>query len=424
VVFGSPRRLNLQLVCTPGTPARETLDVWPALPLVIQGTISSTSVDNIVVALGKSDRICRIDLRELSRGLKWDLVLAAMQVPFPALTDLLLHGDEDKAAPVIPDTFLGGSAPCLRRLEMECIPYPGISSLLLIATHLVDLDLSNIPHFGYYISPEAMATSLSALTRLHTLSFSLDFLYSPSPQRLPMTHCIFPDLKRFSFKGSSDYLDDFVAWIDTPRLSYLLLTFPYDQMDFDMPHRNLVQFIGRTPRFEEPTEAHVTLDFNAVVQLLWASDNNAMLNVDISYEGSEEDLQPWSIAQVFTMCLPPLLTLENLRLGVFTDDPDSGLNWNDDIENDDWLELLRPFTAVKSLYLYKESAQLIVAALQELIGSRITEVLPSLRNIFLEELEPSGPLQENIEQFVSARQLSGHPIAISVWDKDSNMKPM
>jgi hypothetical protein len=88
------------------------------------------------------------------------------------------------------------------------------------------------------------------------------------------------------------------------------------------------------------------------------------------------------------------------------------------------LDLLLPFTAVKNLYLSKEFAPGIAAALQELVGGRITEVLPSLQNIFVEGLEPSGPFQENIGQFVAARQLSGHPIAISVWDKDSNIKSM
>ncbi|KAN0105348.1 hypothetical protein V8E52_011107, partial [Russula decolorans] len=38
----------------------------------------------------------------------------------------------------------------------------------------------------------------------------------------------------------------------------------------------------------------------------------------------------------------------------------------------------------------------IAAALQELVGARITDVLPSLQNIFMEGLESSGPLQESI----------------------------
>jgi len=56
----------------------------------------------------------------------------------------------------------------------------------------------------------------------------------------------------------------------------------------------------------------------------------------------------------------------------------------------------------------------IAAALQELVGARIAEVLPSLQNIFVEGLGPLRCFQENIGQFVTARQRSGHPVAISV----------
>ena len=41
----------------------------------------------------------------------------------------------------------------------------------------------------------------------------------------------------------------------------------------------------------------------------------------------------------------------------------------------------------------------------------------SLQNIFVEGLELSGPFQENIRQFVAARQLSDHSITTSVWRK-------
>jgi hypothetical protein len=95
----------------------------------------------------------------------------------------------------------------------------------------------------------------------------------------------------------------------------------------------------------------------------------------------------------------------------------TGYDWEiDAIENTLWLQLLLPFTAVKNLYLSRNYALGITAALQEPVGGRITEVLPSLRNIFVEGLKPSGPFQENIGQFVAAQQLSGHPIAISVWE--------
>ena len=35
-VFQSPHRLNLRLICTPKTPARDIMNIWPPLPLIIQ----------------------------------------------------------------------------------------------------------------------------------------------------------------------------------------------------------------------------------------------------------------------------------------------------------------------------------------------------------------------------------------------------
>jgi hypothetical protein len=79
---------------------------------------------------------------------------------------------------------------------------------------------------------------------------------------------------------------------------------------------------------------------------------------------------------------------------------------------------LMAFIAVKKLYLCKISAGRIVLALQELVGGRATEVLPSLHNIFLEEFQTSEPVQEGIQQFVTMRQAS-HPIVVSPWGGDS-----
>ena len=44
---------------------------------------------------------------------------------------------------------------------------------------------------------------------------------------------------------------------------------------------------------------------------------------------------------------------------------------------------------------------------------------PTLENIFLEELEKSGPVQEGIGKFVAARQVTSHPVTVSRWDSDS-----
>ncbi len=402
IVFGSPHRLNLRLVCTPKTPARDTLDVWPALPLLISGDVfSSPGADDIVVALGQTNRVCRVDLWHLDDR-QLDKVLAAMQVPFPQLTWLHL-GSNGETPPVIPDSFLGGSAPHLRFFDLTGIPFPGLPKLLLSATHLLHLELSNIPHSGY-ISPEAMAALLSVLSSLELL-----FLHFQSPQSRPdwesrrpppSKRSVIPALTYFLFKGAIEYLEDLVAYIDAPQLDYFRTTF-FNQVDFDGPR--LVQFINRTPGLGDH-EAHV--EFNDSTASIRLPSGSA---IEISCK--EPDWQLSSIAQICNSCLPPRSMTEDL----YIEHRYSRLVWmNDAIENSLWLELLHPFPAVKNLYLSKDFAPGIAAALQGIVG---TEVLPSLQNIFVEGLEPSGPFQENIGQFVAARQLSGRPIAISVWNR-------
>jgi hypothetical protein len=203
LVFGSPRRLNLQLCCTTRILARETLDVWPALPLLIQGGVSETSVDNVIAALEHSDRICKINL-DCHTTSQNERFWTAMQVSFPEFAVLYLSYEDLSYVPALPDSFLCGSAPRLRFLALVAVPFPGLPNLLLSTTHLVNLYLHNIPHSGY-ISPEAMATCLSMLTSLESLQLEFE-----SPQSCPdrenrrsppPTRSILPALTLFRSKG-------------------------------------------------------------------------------------------------------------------------------------------------------------------------------------------------------------------------------
>ncbi len=410
LVFLSPLRLNLRLFCTPGTPARDTLDVWPALPLVIEGEITTSSgADNIIVALGQSNRVRRVNLaclvdRQLER------LLAAMQLPFPELTRLELELISDgETPPVVPDSFLGGSAPHLQDLQLRGIPFPGLPNLLLSATHLVSLNLSNVPHSGY-IPPEAMAALLSALSSLHALY--LRFQSRPDwesrrPRPPPSKRSAIPPLTYFVFNGAIGYLEDLVTYIDAPHLNHLSITF-FHQIDFDGPR--LAQFISRTPILVD-CDAYV--DFSADTARVRLTSFKKDLAIGISCR--EHNRQLSSVAQVCNSCLPPLSIIESLYIERRYWQQ---LAWNNDaIENTLWLELLLPFPAVKNLCIFKDFAPGIAAALQEIVG---TEVLPSLQNIFVdifvERPEQLGPFQETIGQFLAEREVSGHSVTISVWD--------
>ncbi len=153
-------------------------------------------------------------------------------------------------------------------------------------------------------------------------------------------------------------------------------------------------------------------DEDIYVKLQYWIRNVGYVVSEIRISCREPDWQLSAIAQVCNSCLPPLSTVEDFHI-----EPGRFLYrfWrNDAIKNALGLELLLPFTVVKNLYISKEFALDIAAALQQLVGGRITEVLPSLRNIFVKGIEPQEPFREHIGESVAARQLSGHPVAISV----------
>jgi hypothetical protein len=201
-----------------------------------------------------------------------------------------------------------------------------------------------------------------------------------------------------------------VARIDTPRLKALYIAF-FNQIVFDTP--KTMQFISRTPSLGARVKARLAFrDDAADVRL--SSQTPGLEQILVKIPCKEFDWQISSLEQVCTSSLPLLSKLEDLYIFEETKSPP---NWKDNIENMLWLELLCPFTTVKNLYLSENFALRIVPALEELVGDRAVEVLPALQNIFLEDLQPSGPVQEGMAKFFATRQLSGHPITVSLWER-------
>jgi len=392
------------------------------LPLLVEAYVSETSADDVVAVLEHSSRIRQISLRvshylPISQNEK---VWAAMQVPFPELTVLIRDSKSlSEAAPILPDLFLGGSVPHLQFLYFNSIPFPGFPNLLLSATHLVYLSLLNIPHSGY-ISPEAMATCLSVLTSLDELFLGFESPQSCPDQEsrrpLPPTRSFLPALMYLEFKGAYEYLEELVARIDAPRCYLFSPTF-FNDIHFDTPE--LIQFISRTPPFGACNKAHLVFhSHEALVRLQSQPGSRSRQIVEVKILCQVPDWQLSALAQICTSSLD-LPTVEHLHL---YENPYPQLDWKDNIENAEWLQFLLPFTAVKNLYLSKYFAPRIAPALQELTGGRTTEVLPTLQNLFLEGFLPSAPVQEGIGQFISARQLTNRPVAISVWERDHGSK--
>ena len=373
VVFGSPRRLNLRLNCTARTPVRKMLDIWPPLPIVIRASGDKISgvveeLDNIFAALKHKDRISAIDFGHIRLG----NVLAEMEQPFPALQALTLEGI---VAPIV----------------------PGLPNLLSSATHLVHLILRKIPFYGL-MSPDAMVTCLSVLTRLDELVIEFGCRQRlKSQRRPPSTRTLLPVLTKLRFRGLSEYLEDVAARIDAPLLENLGITF-FPQRGFNTPQ--LSQFISRTPKFNthDSDEAHlVSSDNDISVTLPQTSDGALKLGISPRWDLS-------SLAQVCSSSFPHIHAVEHLYI------IDDGIRlelWDPQYYTT-WPELFQVFTAVKNLYILSLFLPSIAPILPELV------VLPALQTLYLED--PTH-FQELTSQFVTARQLAGHPVAISRWER-------
>ena len=423
VAFSSPSLLHLRLVCGPSTRV-ELTGIWPPLPIIIRNMVERPmpkdyDFDAAIVHRNHYSRICQIHLLYLiSPQLK--RLASAMQVEFPALIHLKLGFLDHyrRPAPALPDGFLGGSAPQLQSLGLQSIPFPALPKLLLSTTGLIRLSLWNIPHSGY-ISPDALVTGLAALVNLKYLIIKFESPLSRPDQESrhppPPTRTSLPALIRFDFQGVSEYLEDFVAQIDAPLLDSIRITF-FHQLIFEIPQ--LALFMRRTAKFETANEAHV--DFYCygiqVESLPPTRTFGGKSGLGISCR--KLDWQLSSLAQVLTSFLPSAHLVEHL----YIHRPRYlSSQWQDDIENMQWLEIFHPFSTVKNLYVCKEFTQCIASALQELVGKRVIDALPALESLFLEELQPSGPVQEAIGHFVGARQILGHPVTVSQWNRTPSM---
>ena len=232
-MFTSSRCLNLRIICTNRRLVRNILDVWPTLPLMIwcsgwaTGNGHSLSrmkglddANNIIYVLGHHDRMSQVFLETLPLSVL-DRLITTMQKPFPALTCLEIEPMDSEPPLVLQDSFLGGSAPCLRSLRLHGARFPALQKLLLSASNLVNFELLTIP-VSAYISPEAISTLLPSFPRLEV--FYLGFQHPamdprPAIQHPPPTRVDLPSLTRLWFSGHNEYLDQLVAQINAPLLN-------------------------------------------------------------------------------------------------------------------------------------------------------------------------------------------------------------
>jgi F-box-like len=426
IVFASPLRLNLRLECNANTPVKKTLDVWPrTFPIVVEESRSRLPLngDNIIAALEHHDRVSEIVLYTTTTLLKQ--LYKVMKKPYPVLTNL--HLEFEKSAPVVPDTFLGRSAPHLKHLSLSSIPFPALPNLLPFCHGLVEVQLANIPITGY-ISPEAMATALSALTKLKVVHIGFESPVSrPDPRNRPpssLTRVVLPALTRLEFHGASEYFEDLVARIDTPATISVATVF-FNQLDFDIPQ--FLQFIGRTQLPGSFEEAKLYFGDESVLIHFGHRDptegKRFRIALSIKTLCHALDWQVGCLTQICGKISPFLSNVERLLIAASASDSDYGStstvafsDWKDYVDNPQWLEIFHAFSAVQHMHIPPKLGEIIASALQELTGERVMDALPMLRHLYLHPR--SAFTQQAIEPFISSRQRTDHPVTVHVTEGD------
>ncbi|KAH9970485.1 hypothetical protein BGW80DRAFT_1562159 [Lactifluus volemus] len=411
IVFQSPLRLHLRLQWNANTPVKETLDVWPrVVPIVIKESRLQLPLRgaNIIAALEHHDRVSEIHLTITSTLLK--RLNKAMKKPYPVLTHLRLRSS--MSAPVLRDTFLGGSAPRLEDLNLVGIPFPALPKFLPACHDLGFIYLTNIPNTGY-ISPEAMATALSALTKLKFVHIGFESPASsrPDPANRPpssLTRVVLPALTHFKFEGACEYFERLVARIDTPIITSLETWF-FNQRYFDIPH--FLQFISRTqiPGSVEQAKLYFE-DKSVLIHFCHRNWIGFRFGLYIGISRPELDWNVACAAQICGKMSPFLSNVERLLINVYGFGNILLSNWRDYVDNPRWLEIFHAFPALQHMQIPPILGEIIASALLELTGESVMDALPMLRHLYLSS--PSESTQQAIEPFISSRQRSNLPVTV------------
>jgi hypothetical protein len=406
IIFESPHRLNLQILCTHRTPVRENLGIWPAFPIAIEYNNSgwdippSSDEDIVIVALEHRDRVSRIMLN--ATGSQLAKMVTVMQGPFPVLTHLEF-GSSDGEAPILSDGFLGGSAPCLQELRIDGIPFPKLPTLLLSTSDLITLTLL-IPPFGY-ISPEAIVVALASLPKLETLNIELlsDFSHHHrNRMRSPhTTRTVLPALATFTFMGACEYLEDLVTQIDSPQLDRIDVYLNYP---VDVPFTQLSKFIDRSVGPKLTLFKHAQLKFHGDftnfimsrhANFDWDRESRTIISCDGHSRHIAELLGQFSATEILSNVVHLKLEGQPQEVGTL------------EADGVEWLHILRQFSAVQTLHVSQVLAGYVAVALEDFTGNSetVTELLPSLNLIRL-----AGQSASSIGRFVAARGLADRPV--------------
>ena len=414
LIFTSPCRLNLQLLCTRKTPARKKLDCWPQIPIAIivqgLGDLTPAQKKNLLTAFEHSDRVCSVTLSLTIRQL--EKMTQMMRRPFPALTHLRVSFTPPFVGLFIylPSGFLGGPISGLRELDVNHISPLTLPSIRSSTSDLVEFHLRDLL-MDPLVYPEAMVAGLAVMTKLKTLTIDFDYYHAPhdsDPLALNFrARVILPTLTQFQFRGSRLYLEDFVAQLDTPWLFDLTVILVARTTSDDpgvQEFPQLLQFIDRAKDLKLAQFSRARAEIHVAHSIIHFDNpqtrqHPARLNLgEVRYHGSRP------LGAFLSQAYAILSSVRNLSITPLHDRIIQNKYWH----RTGLLRLLHPFDTVETLHVEGQFTDLFPPMLNSLSNELVAEVLPSLRLLNFEG-KPLKSVQKLLVPFIEKRRFVGRP---------------
>ena len=414
VLFATPVRLGISLVCNSRTPVKELLAKSPPLPLIIYwgnpGTFDEDdSVKSVLCALKHPDRVRRITLHMPGSSLR--KIFSSVKGPFPILETLQLYCSFASSPRISPGMF---EAPSLRHLQLSDLTFLSFAQLLNTnaITHpsIVTFSLGEIT-----AKPVVLLVLLEQMPLLKVLKIGVSFsipserternerglLKGNQPESASLD---LPNLEEFEYQGTSDYLEAIAARITARFLKKLTIevsnavnhpdaaTFKYLSLLISGAADLAFQFAR--VRFKDGFS--IVMDHDE----LWTG--RGAFELIFKHRGYYFDANIGLVANICRVLAPMPSTVQSLLL-----EDGNRNNWESKPDRGGWLELLRVYDNIKTLRVAGRFVESLNEALEpDNEGFAVQTLLPRLQ-----EIVRYGPKSE-FAAFVKDRQVAGSPVHV------------
>jgi hypothetical protein len=409
LIYLSPSRLDLHLLCTYGTPVADMLTHSPPLPLTIyyyhnHQETTAEDEEGIRIALRHRDRVHHVRLALPTSSLQ--NIISVMDEPFPVLERMYIKSQtDDDARLALPKTF---QAPLLHHFALETVGLQIGCPLFMNTMGLVILALERIPS-SLYFPPSHLLTWLSRMPQLEKLVIRFQ---SPLPSRdvtrqlssaSTMTHTTLPHLRFLFFRGVSAYLEGVLARISTPPLIKFEIEF-FNQLTFAVPR--LLMFMLTTENFNLRA---MELNFSGD-RFFLRGDVPSFSPFYIRIMSKHLDWQVSSAAQILIALEPVLPIVEGLMI-CHTEFGRRSSEWHNEVARTQWRELLRPFVNVKILRVQSEFVEELGRSLHSEGEEMTRDILSNLKELRFSGGSKNGDV---FRPFIKQRRAVGYPVDVKM----------